>query len=589
MTTSPTNSSIGETQPPVRAYASHKPKWQRFQNRMTSASTSGAAGKNGTNKDNKENKKNGTSTTKSASTSSVKSSENEIIPYQRQYSHVYSYRLSALKDKCWNQLKKLPNNIEGNGKATDMNTTSSKNVDRILELQENRLSNVVGTLIVERLNSNSDDNYYQDGAAGEDRQLHPESICRSGDQLFLEDESGRVAIRFVDTANGDDDDDDDDGEHSSPSYVYQYCTGTVVGVRGLVDEKGMMHVQYIVNPALVAPPAVCSENGNDNKNALSGSEPSNLAPHLLLVSSLLCGDPDVSSLPREMLVSYLQGHFDPDSAARVARIVVAGSGPGAVEPTMGLRELDLWGLQVTRTASIPLDILPSATDPTSRNWPQRPFHSSLLPHTLRDTTGSAASMAHMTPNPYEAMHGNQLVLGTDGLNVRDLQKHILKPQPLPSDDDNDGQKKEDDEDDNNNSTSSSPQLLTELEALEQTLRWSHICPTGPSSSSLGMVPSGDPMVLNRATPNLYFCGNCEEGFATKLLTYDDDDADTTGSDGDDASESEKPKTRLVCIPKFSETGEAVLVNLQTLDVEVLRFKTNENDNNDVNDDDERKK
>ncbi|MGK3753291.1 MAG: hypothetical protein ACI8RD_005598, partial [Bacillariaceae sp.] len=105
-TSSSTNSSSGETQPPVRAYASHKPKWQRFQSRMTSASgaASGAAGKNGTNKDNKENKKNGTSTTKS--TTSVKSSENEIIPYQRQYSHVYSYRLSALKDKCWNQLKK---------------------------------------------------------------------------------------------------------------------------------------------------------------------------------------------------------------------------------------------------------------------------------------------------------------------------------------------------------------------------------------------------------------------------------------------------------------------------------------------------
>jgi len=69
------------------------------------------------------------------------------------------------------------------------------------------------------------------------------------------------------------------------------------------------------------------------------------------------------------------------------------------------------------------------------------------------------------------------------------------------------------------------------------------------------------MVMNRATPDLYFCGNCEEGFATKVLSYDDDNENDS-------------KTRLVCIPKFSETGEAVLVNLKTLDVEVLRFKTN---------------
>jgi len=536
MTTSSTNSSDdkrSETTQPVRAFACRTPRWQRFQNRIGTA----ASGNNETN--NKKNSK----------TTSVKSSEHEIIPYQHQYSHVYSYRLSALKDKCWTHLKKLPR-----GKP------NSKIVNRILELQENCLSDVVGTFIVERLNSNSDDNYYKDigDGLGDDRQLHPDSTCRSGDELFLEDESGRVAIQFE---NDDDDDDDGSNNGKSLNYVYQYCTGVVVGVRGLVDEKGTMHIQRIVNPALVAPTF-----SGDDKNAISGSEPNGLVPHLLLVSSLLCGDPEVSSLPREMLVSYLQGHFD-DNASKVARVVVAGSGPGAVEPTMGLREFDLWGLQVTRTASIPLDILPSATDPTSRNWPQRPLHSSLLPHTLRSTGGSAVPMAQMTPNPYEAVLGNKLVLGTDGLNVRDLQKHVLKP---PNDDNGPPKNGEDNDDDNNNNSSlSSPKLLTELESLEQTLRWSHICPTGPSSAKMGMVPSGDPMVINRATPDVYFCGNCEEGFATKLLTYNDD------SDNDG-----KAKTRLICIPKFSDTGEAVLVNLQTLDVEVLRFKTNDDNHND---------
>ena len=98
--------------------------------------------------------------------------------------------------------------------------------------------------------------------------------------------------------------------------------------------------------------------------------------------------------------------------------------------------------------------------------------------------------------------------------------------------------------------------LTELEALEQTLKYAHICPTAPDR--LGMVPVDDPMVIDKNTPHIYFCGNCEEGFATKLV----------GEEGEE-------KTRLVCIPKFSQTGEAVLVNLNTLDVEVLRFKVDE--------------
>eukprot|EP00536_Pseudo-nitzschia_multiseries_P002890 jgi/Psemu1/284041/fgenesh1_pg.41_\ len=497
---------------PVRAYASHTPKWQRFQVQTTAQAVSKSALNSKSNSKSK------------SSPHSVESSEKEVVLYQRQYSHVYTDRLAALKDRCWKALNAPDDDNDDSGNC--------KAVDRILELKEDRLSKVVGTVVVERTNGagTSDTNFYQnddDDDEGEDKQLHPEATCRSGDQLYLEDESGRVAIRF-----------------------------------GVVDDRGMMHVRKIVDPAMT-PPAV-PENDDNNYN-------DNNTPYLLLVSSLLCGDPEVSSMPRDMLVSYLQGHFGGDGdnhhkAPNVARVIVAGSGPGAVDPVMGLREFDLWGLQVTRTAGIPMDILPSATDPTTRNWPQRPLHSSLLPHTLGNTqtqtqtqsqtqsqTQTQTVMARTTPNPYEASIGNQLVLGTDGLNVRDLQKHVLKPPPTE------------------NSNSNCPRLLTELEALEQTLRWAHICPSAPNSSAIGMVPSGDPMVMSRrTTSNIYFCGNCEEGFATKLITYgNDNDNDNDNVNG---TTRDPPKTRLICIPKFSENGEAVLVNLKTLEAELLRFK-----------------
>jgi DNA polymerase delta subunit 2 len=68
-------------------------------------------------------------------------------------------------------------------------------------------------------------------------------------------------------------------------------------------------------------------------------------------------------------------------------------------------------------------------------------------------------------------------------------------------------------------------------------------------------PSEDPMVLT-ANPDLYFAGNCSK-FATSLV---------------DSSSSKQRQKRLVCLPKFGETGEAVLVNMETLGVELLCFE-----------------
>jgi len=465
---------------PVRAFASRTPKWQRFQADMIQpTSDTGAA--------------------------SVESKEKELYTYQRQYSHVYSHRLLALKDRCWKQLQNETND--------DSDESGIVTVNRILELQESQLSRVVGTLVKETSDP-------------KEEPWHSQSTCRPSDELYLEDESGRVLLNL----------DKSKGKGNDRRQVYQYCTGVVVGIEGTVDDRGVLHVDRIVPPAL--PPASTTQASA----VVEPSQPSGHDPHLLLVSSLLCGDPQVSSLPREMLVGYLQGQFT-DAAAKVARIIVAGSGPGANMD--GLKEFDMWaGLQVTGPSGsleIPMDILPSAKDPTTRNWPQRPLHSSLLPHCSKNN-----NKVTVTPNPYEARHATQLVLGTDGLSVRDLQQVILKPssENKASAEDTDG---------------STPQRLTELEALEQTLRWGHLCPTGPDR--VGMIPLDDPMVIDKAMPHIYFCGNCEEGFATKLI------------DG----EGEGEKTRLICIPKFSDTGEVVLVNLKTLDVEVLRFKVDDDD------------
>lgn len=441
-TTKPTNTerkmtatvvaNSGQDDRPKRAYAAHTPKWQRFQAKLI-VPTNKAAG-------------------------AVSNQESSVHPYQRQYASVYYQRLMALKPRCW--------------KA--MENEAYKKIDRVLGLREKVPSLLVGTLVKECTKPSEDP-------------VVADSECRPSDQLYLEDESGRVALELKDT--------------------HQYCTGVVMGVKGVVDAGGTLQVEALFPPAAPAPAALTG--------AITQSKPVAHSPHLLIVSSLLCADPEVSSLAREMLVAYLQGQFTLD-AAKVCRVLVAGNGPGAKDVLQGVKDLDCFGMQM-KSCGIPLDILPGKNDPTTANWPQRPLHSSLIPH--------SGNFISRTPNPYAAGHGTQLVVGTDGANISDLQKFILNEHN---------------------------EKISELEALEKTLEWSHICPTGPSSVPTVPHLEHDPMVLEHK-PQVYFCGNASK-FDHKIR-----------DDG----------TVLLCVPKFSETSEAVLINLETLKVELLRFESNE--------------
>lgn len=431
---------------PKRAFCSHQPKWQKFQPTLLKPETKKA-----------------------------EQTEKETYQYQRQYSHVYSQRLTALRGRCWKQFDTL--------KTSGVNYTR---INRVLELREDVPSRIVGTLIKEVNDS-------------KDEPIHGE--CRPSDQLFLEDESGRVTLEM--------------------DRIHQYCTGVVVGVQGKVDVVGTFHVEELVSPAPAPQP-----NFGNNATMLPATVPGadgtedKKAPHLLLVSSLFCGDPNVPSLPREMLVAYLQGQFTKD-AAKVCRVLVAGGGPSQTEDVLhGVKEFDAFCLQLTK-AGIPIDVMPGRKDPTTANWPQRPLHSSLLPH--------ATSIVHRTPNPYVAALGSQLVLATDGHNVHDLQQHSLSIQE-------DG----------------TACVSTELETLQRTLDWSHICPTGPHSVPTIPHMEQDPMVVEQL-PHIYVCGNASK-FATTTI------------------ENQSGKTTLICVSQFATTGEAVLVNLETMGVELLRFE-----------------
>ena len=583
-----------------RAYASFVPTWQRFNisdGLSPSSGTSGGSSGSGISP---------RSVTDAANAANAANAN----PYLRQYSHVYSRRLAALRDRC------LVNASKTNTTSTN-STSNAKLVSRILELEEATPSTIVGTVAKEMTSSRRpavDTGYHSSAVTSvgylgtispQDLHLDPlGTYCapqttgggKGGgnsekddvDKLYLEDESGRVELV-------------DDG--SGVLDIHGLATGVIMAVTGSVREgTGIMVVSAVHMPTL--PDKADKADGEAEAEMKGpGSDPDG-APYLLLISGLGCGASNVSAaggdndndggsldLRRDMVLDYLAGHSDmAKDGARVARVIVAGggcAGPAALaeiaaatkagsgatfgasgasgsagkagasataattvaspnDPSLPIKELDLF-LSELCASGIPVDYLPGRHDPTTAVWPQRPIHPCLLPQ-----SSTYERMLRRTPNPYEAKVGDKVVLGTDGRNVADLRRYMAT---VVTEDDNakmdvdggeeDGDADEKEEKEEQPITVNPPSALETLEAI---LRFAHVAPTGPDSLPTYPAFEDDPFVMD-VRPDLYFAGNCAE-YETKVTEHG---------------------TRLVCVPSFDATGKAVLVNLRTLDCEVIGF------------------
>jgi DNA polymerase delta subunit 2 len=114
---------------------------------------------------------------------------------------------------------------------------------------------------------------------------------------------------------------------------------------------------------------------------------------------------------------------------------------------------------------------------------------------------------------------------------------------------------------------------TVLDALQNIVTFGHVCPSAPDS--VPAVPSGDPFVLDtnhdtKVLPDILFAGNAPT-FASRLVVIDNDDP-KENNDNEDLNQTPPKYCRLIAIPKFEETGQAVLVNIDTLQVHVLQFE-----------------
>eukprot|EP00049_Salpingoeca_infusionum_P006353 m.105579 g.105579 ORF g.105579 m.105579 type:complete len:454 (+) comp13281_c0_seq3:73-1434(+) len=256
--------------------------------------------------------------------------------------------------------------------------------------------------------------------------------------------------------------------------------------------------------------------------------------YVCLLSGLNIDARNQARFSLNLLIDYLNGFLgleaDASASASITRVIIAGNLIGETdhimedlpeyqkrnmqpETVVHMKEVDIVLSQLG--AAVDVDFFPGPRDPSNNILPQQPLNSCMFPKARK------LSSIHGKTNPYQTIINGRRFLGTAGQGVDDVFRFS--------------------------------EMDDRLEILESTLRWGHLFPTAPDS--LGCFPYAsdkhtDPFVISDF-PNVYFAGN-QPKFASKLLE---------GADGQ--------ACRLVCIPEFSTTHTAVLLNLETLDCQTV--------------------
>ncbi|KNA16735.1 hypothetical protein SOVF_086010 [Spinacia oleracea] len=298
-----------------------------------------------------------------------------------------------------------------------------------------------------------------------------------------------------------------------------YVTGVVVAFHGKESGAGSFLVQDILEAGL--PPQI-------EKPLKLGDD-----KYVVFVAGLSVGNSTSNPLQFQLLVDHITGHLGDENeqriAAEIVHVVIAGN---SLEFAKGqfngqnsgsndqsklsepFRELDVLLTQIA--AGVSLDIMPGPNDPANFYLPQQPLNRCLFPGS------SVYNTFRPCTNPHSFELDSVRFLGTSGQNIDDLGKYS--------------------------------EAKDKLEFLERTLRWRHLAPSAPNTLGCYPFPDRDPFVIE-SCPHVYFVGN-QDTHESRLIK---------GPEGQ--------MTQLITIPKFCETGVAVVLNLRNLESHALSFGT----------------
>ncbi|KAL2118381.1 hypothetical protein VTJ04DRAFT_8041 [Mycothermus thermophilus] len=451
--------------------------------------------------------------------------------YHQQFADIYFLRLAKVKPV-------VEEIASAAWEDTVVGGETATKVDRVLDVRQGQLCWVAGTVYMEMplkpsvLEDISNDRWIA-APTTIDKYYSPDG----GESIMLEDDSGRV--RLVGSVLKD----------------YFLVTGCIIAVMGTENAQGefeVLDLKFADLPpqperwALSKPP---KPKGEDVE--MSGTSSSK---KIALVSGLEFSGTDTSyAMELNLLLEFLLGEALGPAAqselSHISRLIIAGNSIGKPADADEAKKSHskkygydassynplpaqlLDGFLSELLPTLPVTLLPGASDPATVSFPQQPIHQAMFPRarvyaSLPPGTGqsepSGPGWFDNVTNPWEGEIEGWRVLGTSGQNLDDICRYV------------------DSED--------------RLGMMEAMCRWRCSAPTAPDTLWCYPFQEDEPFTMNDC-PHLYFIGNQPE-FGTKVIE---------GAQGQ--------MVRLILVPSFAKTKEVVLVDTETLDVERVKIAT----------------
>ncbi|KAF2209963.1 hypothetical protein CERZMDRAFT_100017 [Cercospora zeae-maydis SCOH1-5] len=447
--------------------------------------------------------------------------------YQQQYADMYFARLAQLKPALIQLATEAFSDYKIAGEA-------AKRVDRVLDVRQGNLCWVIGTIYMEMpLKPNVLDDIGKEHwiAAPPPREKY-----NGGEgQVMLEDESGRLKL--------------------TGSFLRNVLlvTGAIVAVLGTENVDGDFEVLDLRVPDLPRQPARWERDECEAVKGKKVGQKRDKPGKVAIVSGISISGDAGDTLLLDLLAEYLIGEAtspgEQREASQISRLIIAGNALAHGQPIPSREDVIAAKKSGKRTygydasaynaaptdrldsyiasllPSIPVTLLPGATDPTSTSLPQQPIHAAMFPRCrpyMSHPQEPAGSWFDSLTNPAEFDLDGLRFLGGGGQTLDDVFKYV------------DGEER--------------------LELMEAMLRWRLSAPTAPDTLPCFPFQDGDRFVIKEC-PHVYFIGN-QPKFETTVIE---------GPQGQEVT--------LIAVPSFKKTGQVIILDLEDLKAEIVKFQT----------------
>ncbi|KAF8321416.1 DNA polymerase alpha/epsilon subunit B-domain-containing protein [Cantharellus anzutake] len=453
--------------------------------------------------------------------------------YRHQYANIYYLRLERLREIVLKRARRKWSDVAGN----------PAHVPKILDVVKGDLCYIVGTIYMDMPLK---PNVLADIAKEHWLQAPTtfEKYASPHDRIMLEDASGRIQL---------------EGDVIQPSKL-RIVTGVIMAALGVEMAGGTFRVVDVcfagMAPQRVGRGLDRSEDAmqvdEDSRTENGDQKPEWVA----LVSGLRLNSNDIppgqeeaSDIRLQLLIEYLQGEMGGEEEQGLSRqcraLIILGNSidvpkksqddPKASKRYSTATAWDPAPLHRLNAAlrelsySLPIHILPGATDPAGAILPQQPMPRSMFGFGGAPEAAKESRVFRTESNPTWLDFGDAGMLATAGQPIDDIFKYV--------------------------------ETTDRLAVARDTLRWRHIAPTCPDTLWCYPFFNDDPFIVTQS-PSIYAIGN-QPQLETELVLRRDEDGR-----GEEQSEI---KTRVILVPSFAETGDMVYVNTRTLEVRSISF------------------